>query len=752
MSLPKHFSNQKFFPLILFDGFCVFLAFFVALAFRFDGHVPATYLNSFIRVVPIVIFFYCTMNLSFGLYGHLWRYASAQEVSTIVGATTTSTALVLLAMLTTDTGRPLPLSVITLSGFFTAGAFTTIRYRQRLLTGIMSRLQRIVGRPDRQRVLIVGAGEAGQFLARQIRIHSQSHRYELVGFVDDNPAKLGMRVHGASILGNRADIPHLTAERNVGLIVIAIHNLAGPTLREILSLCLATRARVKMMPNFLGKMDSAEEMLPLKDITPTDLLGRQPHQVDEVACRNLIADKIVLVTGAAGSIGSELCRQILNWKPRQLLMLDNNETGLHDLALTFKHHQAFTPFNQPIVPLVADIRHQTKINYIFETYRPQLVFHAAAYKHVPLMEHQPDEAVRVNILGTKIVSEAAARYASERFVLISSDKAINPSSIMGATKRVAEMLITHTKTLDDPSSPAELSRKVHQETKPLRHLGMPRSSAYGRSEHPQMRTTLSENSLALTTLEAGTNGCGQTFVPQNGNGKNGSAKKKGIWPNGKQTAALIETLPPHAPNFQNQSHHPTLFTAVRFGNVLGSRGSVVPTFTRQIELGGPVTLTHPEMSRYFMTISEAVSLVIQAATLTEGDDIFMLDMGQEICIADLAHKMIRLRGLRPGQDIAIEYIGPRPGEKLHEELLAPFEERLTTRHPNIFRLRSVVPPCTSEFSKQIAGLLELSETQHHEKMVGVLWQIVQTNSESRVNGHRPSSVVHLNSPTAYSSV
>jgi FlaA1/EpsC-like NDP-sugar epimerase len=419
--------------------------------------------------------------------------------------------------------------------------------------------------------LIIGAGESGQFLARQLQTHSQRHRYELVGFVDDDPAKLGLRLHGVSILGDRQAILQLVAERKVGLIIITIHNIPGSTLREILSICLNSQAQVKIQPDFLKLMDNPKEALPLRDITPTDLLGRQPHQIDETACRELIWGKVILVTGAAGSIGSELCHQLLNFQPRQLLMLDNNETGLHNLTISCRHSpladlEAEERPATEIKSIIADITNASKLEQIFKTYRPQIIFHAAAYKHVPLMEQQPDEAVRVNVLGTKIVSKLAARYAAECFVFISTDKAINPSSIMGATKRLGEMMIMN---------------------------GVPGS---------------------------------------------------------------------------------TLFTAVRFGNVLGSRGSVVPTFTRQIELGGPVTVTHPEMTRYFMSVSEAASLVIQAATLTEGKDIFMLDMGQRIRIADLAHKMIRLRGLRPGQDIAIEYTGIRPGEKLYEEFLAPDEE------------------------------------------------------------------------------
>jgi FlaA1/EpsC-like NDP-sugar epimerase len=317
------------------------------------------------------------------------------------------------------------------------------------------------------------------------------------------------------------------------------------------------------------------------------------------------------------------------------------------------------------------------------------------------------------------VSEAAARYASERFVLISSDKAINPSSIMGATKRAAEMLITHMNTTG------------HQLPTAIESVAL----TNGR----QNQYTLADTTPPLYAA------VGEVKDKINGNGK---TREIGRWKNGKKNPLSIQnSMPvslessefawPKGPNGQSKANgsingnHRTHFTAVRFGNVLGSRGSVVPTFTRQIELGGPVTVTHPEMTRYFMTISEAVSLVIQAATLTEGDDIFMLDMGQEIHITDLAHKMIRLRGLRPDKDITIEYIGTRPGEKLHEELLSPYEKRFTTCHPKIFRIRTGDPHFNREvLSKQVSHLIKLSETQQRDKMVEVLWQLVQID---RVN-------------------
>jgi FlaA1/EpsC-like NDP-sugar epimerase len=619
--LPKRALTLSALPLVLLDAATIVASFWLALAFRFDGQIPPVDLQFLLLALPAIIAIFFFSNLTFGLYSCVWRYASAAEARAIGTASVASTTVLVGASLLWQSQRPIPLSVIGLGGIFSWGMFTVARYRQRLLTGLMGRLQRIVGDPDRQRVLIVGAGAAGHLVAPQLTSGAMHKRYELVGFVDDDPNKLNMRLHGSQVLGNHHAISEIVVERGVGLVIIAIHKISGPTLRDILSSCLATRARVKILPDFFGTIEQSNGALPLRDITPEDLLGRQLCQVDEEACRHIIAGRVVMVTGAAGSIGAELCRQILALKPRVLLMMDNNETGLHDLFISLQ-----CPDGSQALPIVADVTSHTRIEAVFARYRPQAVFHVAAYKHVPMMEHHPAEAVRVNVLGTAIVSSLAAQYGVERFVFISTDKAVNPSSIMGATKRVGELLM--------------LSKAARSQARPQR----------------------------------------------------------------------------------------TLFTAVRFGNVLGSRGSVVPTFVRQIEQGGPVTITHPEMTRFFISSSEAVSLVIQAATITQGGDIFMLNMGQAIRIEDLAHKMIRLRGLRPGQDIPIVYSGIRPGEKLHEELVSSDEEQLPTVHPKLFQIRSQCFADTHQLSAQVAELIDLAVKQRAEELVEVLWRLVQAKT------------------------
>ncbi|OQY44896.1 MAG: hypothetical protein B6242_11650 [Anaerolineaceae bacterium 4572_78] len=645
-------SIKRLFPLIIWDSAGILFSFLTALLFRFDGNVPDEFVASFIKLIPLVIFLYCAINISFGLYSRFWRYANSQEIIIIFISSIISTALFLsFVFFVGNPVRPMPLSVVALGGILTSGVFIILRYRQRILTGLLGRLEKIFGAPDRQRVLIVGAGESGQLLAWQIQSHRQHYDYELVGFVDDNVEKLGLSVRGAPVLGNRHDIPKIVKERSVSLIVIAIHRISGKEFREILSICLGTLSLVKILPDFLKDMNTLNGVLPLKDITPRDLLGRQQHEVDEEACRGLITNKVVLVTGAAGSIGSELCRQILKLKPKQLLLLDNNESGVHDLFITINRQQDISETSLVnIVPIVADITNHARINHIFMEYNPNIVFHAAAYKHVPLMEQHPSEAIRVNILGTHVLDTLSASHSVERFVLISTDKAVKPHSVMGATKRVCEMIIAD-------------------------NMQFSESHAEG----------------------------------YNGHKSNG--------------------------HYKNNDSPRTLFTAVRFGNVLGSRGSVVPTFAQQIDMGGPVSITHPDMTRYFMSIPEAVRLVIQAASLTHGNDIFMLDMGQEIRIEDLAHKMIRLRGLRPGKDIEIIHTGIRPGEKLREELLGDDEEKISTSHPKIFRIQNNGYQFGSDvLLERISCLDNIVNTNDNNEILQILWDLVGVGSLQKIKG------------------
>ncbi|MDO8532280.1 MAG: nucleoside-diphosphate sugar epimerase/dehydratase [Dehalococcoidia bacterium] len=596
---------------ILTDAVLVGAAYIAALFLRFDS-IPQEYLQTLrVFMLPIAAV-YCLTNVAFGLYERLWRYASSTEATGILGAVGLA-GLLLLVSDALFTIRPVPLSVVIMGSIFAAGFFAATRYRWRLVTGFLWRLRRIRQGAGGNRVLIIGAGEAGQLMAWRLK-NWAAQMYEVVGFVDDDPQKLGMQVHGVKVLGNRSRIKDIVDSGNVNTIVIAMHRVSGADFREILSMCEETSAKIQIEPEILETVNGQDGQLRLRDITVEDLVGRKAVPVDAQACQRLVTGKTVLVTGAAGSIGSELSRQVAHYNPRMLLLLDNNESGLYDLGLEI----GLLPNKVPFRLLVRDILQENRLEDIFKEQQPDLIFHCAAYKHVPLMEEHADAAVLVNVEGTRILCDLAYKYQAERFVLISTDKAVEPESVMGATKRVGEMIT----------------------------VTMPRDGA-------------------------------------------------------------------------------TRFAAVRFGNVLNSRGSVVPTFVKQIERGGPVTVTHPEMTRYFMGLLEAVSLIIQAACFTKGGDIFVLDMGETIRIVDLARRIIRLRGLRVGEDIQIRYTGPRPGEKMSESLVASHRETMApTAHPSIREVRANDYPSRTALLQEARALVETARTDGQRAVIERLMRLV----------------------------
>ncbi len=590
----KFFSTyhvRRILAWMLVDSFIV-LGGYTAAFFARAITTTLDYMNSlgflfFVIIVTLIVNYY------FGIYHRIWSRSSGHEVSRLVYAVFVSGAFVgmvdLLLALDETIARPLPLSVVLLGSVLSITGLVAIRYRSRLVSGLNWRWDAVWhGKlPENAKktekltsVLIIGAGETGQnFVWRLKRRWGKDRKYRVVGFVDDDPLKRGLYIEGTRVIGARADIPHLVRKHKIELIVLAIHNISGPDFREILAYCESTPARIKIVPDTQALMDERRGVPLLRDIQPEDILGRKPLGRHADVDLSPITRKVVMVTGAAGSIGSELSRQLLSYEPEMVLMLDINESGLHDLRVEM---EGMAP-GAVIVPLLVDVRNYRRLRTVFERYRPQVIFHAAAYKHVPMLQLFPAEAVEVNVGGTRNVARLAREYGTERFVLISTDKAVDPSNVMGATKRIAELLM-------------------------------------------------------------------------------------------------------HA--FAQDGSHNTLFTSVRFGNVFGSRGSVVPTFERQINQGGPVTVTHKDMRRYFMTIAEAVNLVLHAACLTRGDDLFMLQMGEEVRIVDLAERMIRLRGLRPYEDIPIKFTGIRPGEKLNEVLQLESEVAIKTAHSHIVQLRN----------------------------------------------------------------
>jgi FlaA1/EpsC-like NDP-sugar epimerase len=563
---------------IVLDSLIIPFAFYLAWFVRFDCHVPTKEWGTLTaRILPIT-FVYIIINLTFGIYRRLWAYASFRDIillSETVGLSTLILVVVNFA-LTNYYHYRLSTGGLIIGGLLTLTLSTIAKYRHQLMTVLFASWPRPTG-SNPERVLIVGINETAQHLATQIYLGKSEVDYELVGFVDANPRGKGMSTNGVEILGTPDQIQILVRDKQIDVIIIAHRPSDREEMWRLISTCRETTAQVKVLPDIIKVIEGCyEDPLTLRDVSVEDILGRTPATVDVGSCQRILAGKVVLVTGAAGSIGSELCQQISRFKPHLLLAMDNNETGLHELQLEVGRNS-----QTPLQPVIADITDWRKTEWVFQQYRPQVVFHAAAYKHVHLMESHPEEALRVNVIGTIIVSEMARKYKVERFVFISTDKAVNPCCVMGASKRIGELWVK----------------------------------------------SLSEHSDAV-------------------------------------------------------------FTTVRFGNVVGSRGSVVPTFTRQIELGRPLTVTHPEMTRFFMSISEAASLVLQTAAFGQSDEIFMLEMGDEVSILGLAHRMIRLKGLRTHKDVEIKFVGMRPGEKLHEELAYLQELKNETPHPRIYQLQN----------------------------------------------------------------
>ena len=579
MSLFKKTAIKRTIFFIICDIFFIALSIYLAFLLRFDLNIPKQYDPFVIRVIILAIIFIIPVFYFQKLYSFSWSYVGANEVVSIFLATTISFIFLSIAIfLSSYFPRFLnfPRSTIFVSYILVLIFCGGIRFSKRVYFQIHG-LHSFAGK---ERTLIVGAGDAGEQIARNI-LSSKTNTYFPVGFVDDNPMKKWVKIHGLKVLGNIFDIPKVVKDNNIEQLIIAIPSADNKTIKEAVELGRkAGLYKIKIAPMLSEIIRGEVSIKNLKDVDVEDLLGRNAIELDKKEIEQFIKDKIVLITGAAGSIGSELSRQVSKFKPSSLIILDQDETGIFNVANELKDKFP----NVKVNSLVVDIKDEEKINAIFKELKPAIVFHAAAYKHVPLMEDQPDEAVKNNIFGTEVLVKASILYNVEKFIFISTDKAVNPTSVMGATKRVCEMIC----------------QAYNQ--KPFGATG------------------------------------------------------------GKHTK----------------------FISVRFGNVLNSRGSVIPLFKEHIRKGGPVQVTHPEMKRYFMLIHEACLLVMQAGAIGNGGEVFVLDMGKPIKILDLAREMIRLSGFKPDQDIAIVFTGLRPGEKLFEEMLTAEEGTMVTHHKKIF--------------------------------------------------------------------
>ncbi len=549
-------------PLAFLDALIVVPAYLVPLVLRFEGGVPTNRWHRFLVVLPAVALIHLLCNYLFGLYGQMWRHASVQEARRVLLSGVASFLLLLgMTLLLGHGRRPLPLSVVAFGNASALMAFGAIRFQSRLFA-----FRRRSADSERARVLVMGVGDAGAEVLADILRDPQS-TLEVVGLIDDDPRCLGLELHGAIVLGGHGSIPVIAQKLEVDQVLLAIPSATGDLIRDVAICCEEAGVSLRVLPSVREIVGGRATVGDLRDLRIEDLLGRRQVETDLAAVRRLIRGRRVLITGAGGSIGSEIARQVEIFEPERLILLDHDETHLHDLLVTLDGSRA--------TPVLADVRDRLRTSEVFDEYRPEVVFHAAAHKHVPILEKHPQEALLTNVVGTANVVEAAGACGASRFVLISTDKAVRPTSVMGASKQIAEQIA------------------------------------------------------------------------------------RGL------------------------SRQGTVLCAVRFGNVLGSRGSVVPTFLRQIAAGGPVTVTDPEMTRYFMSVEEAVQLVLQAAALARGGEVFTLEMGDPVNILDLAHRLIRLSGRVPGRDVPIQVIGARPGEKQHEELVNDEESPVPTERPGI---------------------------------------------------------------------
>lgn len=579
---------------------------------RFDGNVSESYLNIIITQLPVFCLITIAVCYFAKLYSRIWRYAGSGELLAIVYTSVISGCVWFVYSFTI--GKYMPKSTYIVAALLLILFIGCSRFILRISYYVLSKH---TDKENLNNVLIIGAGDAGATLAREIEQYHSGNR-KAVGFIDDDKSKIGKKMFGATVLGSRIDIPRIVTEYAVDEIVIAMPSVKGVEIREIISICKKTGTKVTILPGIYEIIEGTASVSQLRNVDIEDLLGRNTIKLDDIAVNKFINGKVILVTGAGGSIGSEICRQVAKMYPKKLILLGRGENSIYEIW-----QELITSYPDiDKIPVIADIRDEKRINQIFAELKPQVVFHAGAHKHVPLMEYQPVEAVKNNIWGTKIVAEASNKYGIESFVMISTDKAVNPTSVMGCTKRIAEMYVQ------------------------------------------------SMNSISATR-----------------------------------------------------------FVAVRFGNVLGSRGSVVPLFKKQIANGGPITLTHPDMKRYFMTIPEASQLVLQAGAMAKGGEVFVLDMGEPVRIYDLARDLITLSGLIPEIDIPIKITGLRPGEKLFEELLSAEDGTEQTEHKKIFTAR-IKQQDKNSLDNNIIKLMELEKP---EEIIEMLKKIVPNYSPNRIN-------------------
>jgi len=562
------FSHRKRFVVICIDSFLIVCCYFFSFLIRFEFNIPSLFLVTTLKTLPLVMLLRLSCFWLFGLYKGMWRFASTEDLISILKAASASSILIVSSLYLINQFTGYPRSIFFIDWLLLVILVGGFRFSIRLSKEIL-----MAGRQVGRRTLIVGAGSAGESILHEMIKHG-SPDYNPIGLIDDDPLKKGLKLHGRKVLGTRKDIPEIVKNYGIEEIIISVPSATNIQIKDIIDQCIESGAKFKTIPTLTEIINGKVSMNQIREVKTEDLLGREPLEIDLERIRSEFTGKNVLVTGAGGSIGRELCKQISQFQPENLILFDHAENSVFYTNLELRGD--FPSLN--CIPLVADVADKRSTDRILEIYKPDVIFHAAAHKHVPLMELNVCEVIRNNVLGTKVIADLAIKHNLDKFIFISTDKAVKPKNFMGATKRIGELYV----------------------------------------------------------------------------------------------ASLAQA-------------NSTRFMSVRFGNVIGSTGSVVRLFNEQIHRGGPVTVTHPEASRFLMTIPEAVQLILQAACMGSGGEIFVLDMGEPIKILDLAKTMISLSGFESEEDIPIVITGLRPGEKLEEELFDKKSERLNpTAHKKIY--------------------------------------------------------------------
>jgi FlaA1/EpsC-like NDP-sugar epimerase len=610
--------------IVCIDIILLAASWYAAFVLRYNFDLPQDSSAMVLRLLPVVILIKIIAFYFFNVYRGMWRYTSLIDLFNIIKASFLSTLVIISLIIFSHSFEGFARSILVIDGVVTILFISGSRVCLRLYFEMMSEevsngslTARLLGKKQSRKeainLLIIGAGDSGEKILREIRDNIRL-KYRVVGFLDDDDAKQGRMIHGIPIMGRIDELKAVAQRLDAHEILIAVPSSTSEQMRAMVECCKHSGLVFKTLPGMGELIDGKVSVSAIRDVAYRDLLGREVVHLEEERIGGYIEQKQVLVTGAGGSIGSELCRQICRFNPKTIILFDQAESPLYDIDLELRRN---FPYIQ-IVPVLGDIRNRSRLFHTFELHKPQIIFHAAAYKHVPMLEIQPWEAILNNISGTRNVINIAKEFTVERFVLVSTDKAVRPTNIMGTTKRIAELMV------------------------------------------------------------------------QGQNCEDGAA---------------------------------TRFITVRFGNVVGSVGSVVPLFKRQIEQGGPVTITHPEVTRFFMTIPEASQLILQAGSMGHGGEIFILEMGTSVKIADMAKDLIRLSGFEPDKDIKIEYIGLRPGEKLYEELITEGEDIVPTDHKKIMVLSGM--SCEQDqLNDDIDSIIAVAKAQDTEKIKTLLKHIV----------------------------